>query len=69
MGNWTAIENKRASCLWCSFRTTKNPTKTLPPFEECLNAPEMRQNFPKAALAMKAIDSSWLSLQNVFQDR
>jgi hypothetical protein len=26
------------------FRTTKNPTKSLPQFERCLNAAEMRQN-------------------------
>src|SRR5262249_12376244 len=45
LGNWTAIENKDVSRLWCSFRTTKNPTKSLPPFEHCLNAAEMRQSF------------------------
>jgi hypothetical protein len=27
------------------LRTTKNPTKSLPPFKSCLNAAEMRQNF------------------------
>jgi hypothetical protein len=45
LGNWTAIENKDASRLWCSFRTTKNPTRCLSPFEPCLNAAEMRQSF------------------------
>ena len=47
LGNWTAIENKDASRLWCSFRITKNPTISLPPFNSCLNAAEMRQNFSK----------------------
>jgi hypothetical protein len=28
----------------------KNPTKSLPPFERCLNAAEMRQNFSKTFL-------------------
>jgi hypothetical protein len=45
LGNWTAIENKDASRLWCSFRITKTPTKSTPPFKSCFNAAEMRQNF------------------------
>jgi hypothetical protein len=45
LGNWTAIENKDASRLWCSFRTTTNPRKSLSLFNTCLNAAEMRQSF------------------------
>ena len=38
LGNRIAIEYKRASRPWCSFRTTRNPTKSLPPFKHCLHA-------------------------------
>jgi hypothetical protein len=45
LGNWIAIENKSASCLWCSFRSIKNAGKPLSLFKSCLNAAEMRQSF------------------------
>jgi len=44
LGNWIAIENNTHHVSRCPFRITKNPTKSLPQFDPCLNAAEMRQN-------------------------
>src|SRR6266702_1720340 len=44
LGSWIAIENNTHHVSRCPFRITKNPTKSLPQFDPCLNAAEMRQN-------------------------
>jgi hypothetical protein len=38
-----------------------NPTKSLPPFESCLNAAEMRQNFPQVKSLPPKVSSDFLA--------